>query len=164
FVEAFTFANYRVAGAAAHHIIAYSDDYADNSYYIAPFREKAIAVHPPVKLPAPDERRAAEMRAEWLAGAPGASRLIGSSGRCVGERRTDVLFRALPAGQEKYPGTKIVFAGEYLIKYENFFEPNADLIARHRDDLIFLGLLKDPKELASFYRAIDVLALPSDTE
>ncbi|HPV06096.1 MAG TPA: glycosyltransferase family 4 protein [Aggregatilineales bacterium] len=164
FVEAFTFANYRVAGAAAHHIIAYSDDYADNSYYIAPFREKAIAVHPPVKLPAPDERRAAEMRAEWLAGAPESARLIGYSGRFVEEKRPDVLIRALPAIQEKYPGTKIVFAGEYLIKYENFFERNADLIARHRDDLIFLGLLKDPKELASFYRAIDVLALPSDTE
>lgn len=164
FVERFTFANYRIAGNAAQHIIAYSDDYADHSYYIKPFREKTTAVHPPVKLPAPGEARAAELRREWLNGAPETARLIGYSGRFVEEKRPDVLIKALPEIRRHYPGTKIVFAGEYDIQYEDFYERNVDLIARHRDDLIFLGLLKDPQELANFYGAVDVLSLPSETE
>ncbi len=165
FVQSFTFANYRLAAAAAHHVIAYSEDYADNSYYIAPVRGKTTAVHPPIKMPEPDDASAAALRREWLGdNAPETARLIGYSGRFVEEKRPDVLIRALPEIQRRYPGSKIVLAGQYDMKYEDFYERSADLIARHRDDLIFLGLVADSQRMADFYRAIDVLALPSDTE
>ena len=71
FIRWFTFANYQLAGRAAHHIIAYSEDYADHSYYIAPFRQKTTAVHPPIKIPSASPHRIEELRETWLAGTNG---------------------------------------------------------------------------------------------
>ncbi len=151
FVEWFTFLLYRMAGRAAQHIIAYSEDYADHSYYVAPFRSKTVAVHPPIDIPAPDPQRVEELRAGWLAGANGQARLIGYAGRFVEEKRPDVLIRALPTIHQKYPGTKIVFAGQYDIRYEHFYERNLPLTDAFREHLVFLGLLDDPQELANFF-------------
>ncbi len=164
FVEWTTFQLYRVSGWAAHRILAYSHDYADHSYYIEPFREKTSVVHPPIKIPPPRPEQAAAHRAKWLAGAGEGARLIGYSGRFVEEKRPDVLIRALETIHRHYPGSRIVFAGQYDIKYEDFYRRSLPLIEQHRDHLIFLGLLSSEQEMADFYAAVDVLALPSDTE
>jgi glycosyltransferase involved in cell wall biosynthesis len=164
FVQWFTFQLFKTAGQAAHRLIAYSHDYADNSYYVEPFREKTSIVYPPITIPEPDARQVEANRAEWLAGADSNARLIGYAGRFVEEKRPDVLIRALPVIHEKYPGTRIVFAGQYRIQYEDFYERNRALIEQHREHLVFLGLLADSQEMANFYAACDVLALPSDTE
>ncbi len=164
FIEWFTFQLYKVAARAAHHIIAYSDDYADHSYYIAPFRHKTTAVHPPIVVATPNPRQVAKLRAQWLAGTEGTAPIIGYAGRFVEEKRPDVLIRALPTIHRRFPGARIVFAGQYDIPYENFYERNLPLIEQHREHLIFLGLLTDNRDMANFYAACDVLALPSDTE
>lgn len=164
FVSWFIFQLYLIAGRCAHHIIAYSNDYADNSYYIAPFRGKTSAVYPPIAIPTPNPQRVEVLRDQWLGGTNGAARVIGYCGRFVEEKRPDVLIRALPLIQQKYPGTKIVFAGQYRLKYEHFYARHQDLIRRHKDSLIFLDLISDEQEVANFYAACDVLALPSDTE
>jgi glycosyltransferase involved in cell wall biosynthesis len=164
FIEWFTFQNYLMAGRAAHRLIAYSHDYADHSYYIKPFRDKTSVIYPPVVVPTPNPQQVEERRAEWLAGTNGKARLIGYAGRFVEEKRPDVLIRALPTIHEKYPGTRIVFAGQYDIKYEDFYERNQALIEQYREHLIFLGLLTDDQEVSDFYAACDVLSLPSDTE
>jgi glycosyltransferase involved in cell wall biosynthesis len=164
FVQWLTFQLYLVAGWAAHHIVAYSEDYADHSYYIAPFRKKTSTVYPPISIPTPDPQRVEALRRQWLAGTDGAARLIGYAGRFVEEKRPDVLIEALPIIQQQYPGTKIVFAGQYQLKYEHFYTRHQDLIQQHRDSLVFLDLITDEQEVANFYAACDVLALPSDTE
>jgi glycosyltransferase involved in cell wall biosynthesis len=164
FVEFVTFNLFKMAGQAAHGLIAYSRDYADHSYYIAPFRDKTSAVYPPIQIPEPEPRRVAELRAKWLGDAASTGKLIGYAGRFVEEKRPDVLIRALPQIHEKFPGSKIVFAGQYDIKYENFYEQNRTLLEQHKESLLFLGLLEDEHEMANFYAACDVLALPSDTE
>ncbi|NDJ53970.1 MAG: glycosyltransferase family 4 protein [Chloroflexi bacterium] len=164
FVQWFTFQNYKIAGNAAQRIIAYSQDYADHSYYIEPFKQKTHPVYPPIDIPQPQPSRVEELKAEWLGDGNGRARLIGYAGRFVEEKRPDVLIKALPIIHETFPGTKIVLAGEYDIKYEDFYERNTALIEQYREHLIFLGLIKDPQELANFYAAVDVLALPSDTE
>ena len=164
FIQWFTFQLYKLAGPAAHRIVAYSHDYADSSYYIAPFREKTSVIYPPIVVSAPDPQHVEALRADWLAGVGGQARLIGYAGRFVEEKRPDVLIQALPHIHEKYPGSKIVFAGQYQMKYERFYERHLDLIHQYRDHLIFLGLLTDSQDVADFYAACDVLALPSDTE
>jgi len=164
FIRWFVFQNYQLAGRAAHHIIAYSEDYADHSYYIAPFRHKTTAVHPPIKIPAADPLQTEGLRESWLAGTNGTARLIGYAGRFVEEKRPDVLIRALPTIHETFPGTRIVFAGQYDIQYEDFYERNHDLVEQYRDHLVFLGLLDNDQAVANFYAAVDALALPSDTE
>jgi glycosyltransferase involved in cell wall biosynthesis len=164
FIQWSTFRLYKVAGRAADCIIAYSKDYADQSYYIAPFRHKTAAVYPPCVIPPPEPPQVERMRAEWLAGAGDRARLIGYAGRFVEEKRPDLLIRTLPTIHQKYPGSRIVFAGQYDIKYENFYEQNLALIDQYREHLIFLGLITDSQTVANFYAACDVLALPSDTE
>ncbi len=164
FIMWFIFQLYKPAAHVAHRIIAYSTDYADNSYYIAPFRSKTTAVYPPIVVSIPDARRVEALREEWLAGVNGNARLVGYAGRFVEEKRPDILIRALSTVQERFPGTRIVFAGEYDISYENFYHRHRALVEQYRASLIFLGLLTDEQAVANFYAACDVLALPSDTE
>jgi len=164
FIEFVTFNFFKLAGSASHRLIAYSNDYADHSHYISPFREKTSAVYPPIQIPSPNPQRVEELRADWLVNANGTAKIIGYAGRFVEEKRPDILIRALPFVHKKFPGSKIVFAGQYDIKYEDFYEKNLSLIEQNYDHLIFLGLLEDAHELANVYAALDVLALPSDTE
>lgn len=164
FIEDFTFRLFRLAGASAHRIIVYSRDYADHSRWVRGFRDRTSVVYPPVIIPAPDPTRAAALRRDWLGHRGTRARVVGYAGRFVEEKRPDILIRALPVVQERYPETCLVFAGQYRLAYERFYERHAALVARHRADLVFLGLLADPNELASFYAACDVLAVPSDTE
>lgn len=155
------FEMYRFMAKRAGRLIAYSHDYADQSYYLLPFRDKVSVIYPPVTIPMPEPAKAEELRAQWSNnGGP----LIGYAGRFVEEKRPDLLIRSLGVINARYPGARVVFAGEYNIKYESFWERNQDLVAQYRNQLIFLGLLTDMQDMANFYAACDVLVLPSGTE
>jgi len=147
----------RRAGA----ITAYSEDYADHSYYLMPFRDRVTAIYPPVTIPQPDPAHVAQLRAQW---SPTGGPLIGYAGRFVEEKRPDLLIKALDTINERYPNARIVFAGEYDIKYEETWERQQALVNEYRDQLLFLGLLTDMQAMADFYAACDVLVLPSGTE
>jgi glycosyltransferase involved in cell wall biosynthesis len=155
------YAMYTLLARRASHIIAYSRDYADHSYYLRPFMDKVTAVYPPIHMPLPDPKRVAEQRAEWSKdGGP----LIGFAHRFVEEKRPDLAIRALEVVSKKYPNARLVFAGEYRIDYENTWERQQALVEKSRDQLIFLGLLKDTQDVANFYAACDVQVLTSDSE
>ncbi|MEP0762999.1 MAG: glycosyltransferase family 4 protein [Chloroflexota bacterium] len=161
FVRWFTFANYRFMASRAARLIAYSHDYADHSYYLKPFRDRVSVIYPPIEVPDPDPERVAELRERW--GADGGP-IIGFAGRFVQEKRPDLLIRALEVVNRSFPRARVVFAGEYDIRYEDTWERNQALIQRYRDQLIFLGQLSSMQAMANFYAACDVLVLPSDTE
>jgi glycosyltransferase involved in cell wall biosynthesis len=152
---------FKVLAASAPQLIAYSQDYAQNSYYLRPYLDKTSTIYPPVRIPEPNREHARHLREQWQ---HGGGPVIGYSGRFVQEKRPDLAIRALEVINQHYPNARIVFAGEYDIPYENTWEVQRELISRHREQLIFLGLLKDPQELADFYAACDVIVLPSDTE
>jgi glycosyltransferase involved in cell wall biosynthesis len=163
-IQGIVFQLYKIAARTAHRIVAYSHDYADQSYYITPFRDKTSVIYPPIEIPAPNPIQAEELRATWTANGHEQTPVIGYAGRFVEEKRPDLLIQALPIVHKSYPRAKIVFAGEYLIKYEGFYDRNLSLVEQHRPYLIFLGLLESAQEMADFYAACDVLVLPSDTE
>ncbi len=161
FIEWFVFQLYKYMARNAARLIAYSHDYADHSYYLLPFRDKVSVVYPPIQMPLPNPDHVRELRAQWsMDGGP----IIGYAGRFVEEKRPDLLIRSLEVVLEEFPNARIVFAGEYQIKYEDFWERNQHLVEQYRDHLIFLGLLTDNQQMADFYAACDVLVLPSDTE
>ncbi|HVS11730.1 MAG TPA: glycosyltransferase family 4 protein [Planctomycetota bacterium] len=162
FVQWATFQLFKIAARAADRILAYSEDYRDHSYYVKPVREKTAVVHPPIRIPAPRPERVAALRREWLGEA--GSRLIGYAGRFVEEKRPDVLLESLATVHRRHPGARIVFAGQYDIPYESFWRRNHALVEATSEHVRYLGLLEDPQQLADFYAACDVLALPSDTE
>jgi glycosyltransferase involved in cell wall biosynthesis len=169
-VETVTFQVYRAAAARAQRLIAYSDDYAGHSRWIRPYLAKTRAIAPPIEIPEPDPERVRALRAAWLgADVPrpcegGSAALIGFAGRFVEEKRPDLLLEALGPVARALPASKAVFAGQYDIRYERCFERHAALVESRRAALHFLGLLEDPAELANFYAACDVLALPSASE
>jgi len=161
FVRWFTFQNYRFMAERAARLIAYSHDYADHSYYLSPFRDNVSVIYPPIEVPDPNPERVAELRARWRKnGGP----IIGYAGRFVQEKRPDLLIRALEVINQTFPTARVVFAGEYDIRYEDTWENNQALIQRYEDQLVFLGQLANMQAMANFYAACDVLVMPSDTE
>lgn len=160
-IQFVTFQLFKLMAGRAHRLMAYSRDYADNSYYLRPYLDKVTPNYPPVRIPHPDPARVAELRAQW---AHNGGPLIGYSGRFVQEKRPDVLIRSLEVINKTYPNARVVFAGQYKIPYEDTWERHADLVNQYRDQLNFLGLITSREALANFYAAMDVLVLPSDTE
>jgi len=82
----------------------------------------------------------------------------------VQEKRPDLAIKALEFINQAYPDARLVFAGEYDILYEDTWEREQAIVQQYSEQLIFLGLLEDPQDMADFYAACDVLVLPSDTE
>jgi len=161
FIQWTMFQMYRLAAHWSPRLIAYSQDYAEHSYYLRPYLDKTSVNYPPVWMPPPGAERVASLRAAWShAGGP----VIGFAGRFVEEKRPDLLIRALAVINQRYPDARVVFCGEYDIPYEDTWARHQDLVAHYRAQLIFLGLVEAPQEMADFYAACDVLALTSDTE
>lgn len=156
-----TYGMYAYMARRAHRLVGYSDDYADHSYYLQPFREKVSIIYPPIIMPAADPERVEELRQQWHhEDGP----IIGYAGRFVQEKRPDLLIKALPVINQAYPNARVVFAGEYDIAYEDTWEKNQYLVRQFEDQLIFLGLITSQQAMANFYAACDILVLPSDTE
>ncbi|MGJ3238289.1 MAG: glycosyltransferase family 4 protein [Anaerolineae bacterium] len=155
------FMMYQYMARNAAQLIAYSQDYANHSYYLKPFAYKTVVNYPPVTMPEPDPEAVAVLRAQWQhADGP----IIGYSGRFVQEKRPELAIQALAVINQRYPDARLVFAGEYEIPYEDTWEQQQHVVQHYQEQLIFLGLLKDRQALANFYAACDVIILPSDTE
>lgn len=160
-IQSIMFQLYKFMARRAPKIVAYSDDYADNSYYLQPFREKVHVIYPPITMPKPNLENAKKLRAEW---APDGGPIIAYAGRFVQEKRPDLLIRSLEIILKKYPNARIVFAGQYDIPYENTWEMYKPIVDKYKDYLIFLGLKNDMQFMADFFAASDLLALTSDSE
>lgn len=152
---------YTVLARRAVRLVAYSEDYAAHSRWLAPYREKVTVISPPVTMPLPDRETAAALRAQW---APEGGPLIGFAGRFVEEKRPDLLLRALELVTEAFPGVRVAFAGQHNVAYERTQERHAALLERWRERVLFLGVLRGMQAMADFYAACDVLALTSDSE
>jgi glycosyltransferase involved in cell wall biosynthesis len=160
-IQNVTFALYQFMANRAPKVIAYTEDYADHSYYLKPFREKVQVIYPPITMPDPNPQRAKALRAEWSHnGGP----VIGFAGRFVQEKRPDLLIQSLDVVTKKYPDARIVFAGQHIIPYENTWELYKPIVDKYHKHLIFLGLVSDMQFMADFFAACDVLALTSDSE
>jgi len=155
------FMMYQFMARNAAQLIGYSQDYADHSYYLQPFAEKTQVNYPPIAMPKPDKNAVAELREKWQ---HQSGPIIGYSGRFVQEKRPELAIKALEIINQHYPDTRLIFAGEYEIPYEDTWQRQQPVVQKYRDQLTFLGLLKGRQELASFYAACDVIILPSDTE
>ncbi len=161
FIRNTMFALYKFMASRSPKIVAYSDDYADNSYYLKPFREKVQVIYPPIHMPPVNPERAAKLRAEWShEGGP----VIGYGGRFVQEKRPDLLIKSLEVINQKYPNARIVFAGEYDIPYEDTWEKYQPIVQQYKDQLIFLGKIEEMDYMADFFAACDIMALTSQSE
>ncbi|HEY9421611.1 MAG TPA: glycosyltransferase family 4 protein [Thermoanaerobaculia bacterium] len=152
---------YRFLASAAPALVCHTRDYAENSYYLSPYLEKVAVIPPFVDVPKPDPERVRELRRTW---SPDGGPIIGFAGRFVEEKRPDLLIRSLEVVNRTFPTARIVFAGQHQIPYESYWPRNKPLVDRFQDQLVFLGVVPSPQDMADFYAACDLLALPSDTE
>ncbi|RME39145.1 MAG: glycosyltransferase family 1 protein [Thermoflexia bacterium] len=149
-----------LAGLLADRVVAYTEDFAIHSPYLARFAHKVVVIPPPVELPPATEE---EIRAfAQRVGLNGRGPVIGMAARLAAEKGVEVLLEALPRILEVYPDARVLFAGQYqnVLGEEAYARRLAPLFARYRDRWTFLGVLS-PKEMAAFYPNLDVIVVPS---
>ncbi|MFL6193925.1 MAG: glycosyltransferase family 4 protein [Thermoanaerobaculia bacterium] len=152
---------YRSLARVAPALVCHTLDYARHSSYLSPYLEKVAVIPPFIDAATPDPERVRELRRAW---SPEGGPVIGFAGRFVEEKRPDLLIRALEVVNRTFPNARIVFAGQHQIPYEAYWPRHQELVERFRGQLVFLGVVPSPRDMADFYAACDVLALPSDTE
>ncbi len=148
-----------IAGRLANVVVAYTQDYAIHSHFLAPLRGKVQVIPPPVTL-APARPGAVEAFAEkWgLDGAAGP--VIGLAARLAAEKGVEVLLGALPRILAEFPNARVLFAQPPALgekEYERRLQP---LFQEYADHWTSLGSV-DQDEMAPFYRNCDVTVLPS---
>jgi len=161
FITGVMFGLYRFMASDAPALVCHTADYARHSYYLKPYLEKVAVIPPFVDVPEPNPERVRELRRAW---SPEGGPIVGFAGRFVEEKRPDLLIRSLEEVNRTFPTAKLVFAGQHQIPYESYWPRHKPLVDRFQDQLVFLGIVPSPQDMADFYAACDILALPSDTE
>jgi glycosyltransferase involved in cell wall biosynthesis len=157
-IDRAVFASNYVAGRFAHRIVAYTQDYANNSPLLAQFKNKITVIYPPVTMAAPDADAVAALKAKYRATGHA---VVGFAARFAEEKGVKYLIDSIPFVREKIPNVKYLFAGEYQnVIGENVWERLQPLIQQHRPHLAFLGPVPN-KEMGNFFGACDVLTVPS---
>ncbi|MFQ5342180.1 MAG: glycosyltransferase [Anaerolineae bacterium] len=159
FVDQVVFISNYMAGLLADRIVAYTQDYAEHSRFLSRFLRKIEVIPPPVVIPPPE----AGTRADFLShlsldGRP----VVGFAARLATEKGAEYLLGALEHLLPELPDLHLLFAGEYknVLGEEAYFRRLEPIIERYRDHMTFLGVL-NPRQMADFYAACDLLVLPS---
>ena len=142
-------------------VTIHTQDYAENSPFLSPYKHKLAYILPPVEIPSPVPVRVQAWRRELNLDE---NKLVGFAGRFVEEKGFDFLLKAIPHVLERMPNVRFVYAGEVNVAYEAFFEEWRPLVERWQEHIVLLGLLKQEQAVANFYGMCDVLALPSRTD
>jgi glycosyltransferase involved in cell wall biosynthesis/SAM-dependent methyltransferase len=161
FLEWVGFRLLRLAGNLADAVTSYSRDYAQHSRLLIPLRHKLSYVYPPVELVAPDPVAAGLWKREL---GLEDKVLLGFAGRWVEEKGYDFLLEAMPLVRERIPNAHLVYAGELNVVYEDFYQRCLPQIEAQREHITFLGLLREPRQMANFYHMLDIFVLPSRTD
>jgi glycosyltransferase involved in cell wall biosynthesis len=151
-----------MAALLSHHIITYTQDYADHSPFLSSYKHKLTPILPPVQLPpaTPEEIQAFAQAQKVAERKP----VIGMATRFASEKGVEILLSALPAILEKYPNAQVLFAGQHLnvMGEQAYFERLAPTIKKYEQSghWTFLGNL-NPQQMAAYYPNLDVLVVPS---
>lgn len=151
-----------LAALFTHRIVAYTQDYADNSSYLKKYSHKIRIIPPPVELPNVTQNQI--LKFNYINNPTKHHPIIGIAARFASEKGIEVLLKSLDSIIQKYPNAQVWFAGPYrnIIGEEIYLERLSPVIAKFENSghWKFLGLL-NPEQMAAFYPNLDVLVLPS---
>jgi glycosyltransferase involved in cell wall biosynthesis len=151
-----------LSGKFAHRVVAYTQDFADNSPFLSRLRDKLHVITPPVELPPMTPSGIAAFAK--MHNSQRAHPVIGMAARMASEKGVEVLLNAFPCILEHYPNARILFAGQYrnVLAEEAYARKLGPLIRRYEDmdKWEFLDVL-DPVQMAAFYPNLDLLVVPS---
>lgn len=150
----------RLAGRLTDRVVAYTEDFAENSPFLQSFHDKIEVIPPPVELPDIGEGAVAAFRKMHSLDEGGP--VIGMAARLAAEKGVEVLLKALPRVLEEYPDARVLFAGQYrdVMGEEAYAQRLAPLFRKYEDHWTFLGVLR-PMQMAAFYPNLDVVVVPS---
>lgn len=148
-----------LAARACHHVVAYTEDYAEHSPYLRRHCRKRVVILPPVEIAAP-----AGATTQGARDGAGPGPVLGMAARLASEKGVEVLLDALPAIQRRFPDVRVAFAGQHRdvwgeSEYADRLRPRLEPLQRS-GAWRFLGVLS-PSEMSLFYRDIDLLLVPS---
>lgn len=147
-----------LAGIFADHIVPYTKDYADRSWYLRLFKRKLKFIYPPISVSPVDD----ELKNRWLKKLGDPKKIIGFAGRIAKQKGIPYLLNAIPSISEKVDNFKIVFAGPYKdVVGERYFDEINQLVSKYKKRISFLGDIQE-NDMSTFYSLCDVLVLPSD--
>ncbi len=148
-----------VAARFSDRLIAYTDDFARHSRFLAHYLSQVDVIPPPVEMAEPGAEALAEFRASH--GLTSRRPVIGLAVRLAAEKGVEYLFEALPAVLERYPDAVILHAGpREAIGEADYLRKIEPLVERYRAHYLHLGTL-NPEQMALFFTACDVHVLPS---
>lgn len=145
-----------VAARAAHHLVAYTDDFARHSPWLRRHAHKVTTVLPPVDVDARSADAAPRVRPQRP--------VIGMATRLAAEKGVDVLLDALPMVFARVPDASVLFAGQV----EGVWGEDAlrarvlpRIRALEADGRWTWAGVVAPEAMPAFYRRLSVLAVPS---
>ena len=149
----------RAAAGLADRIVAYTDDFAAHSPFLARYSRKTIVIPPPVSVLEVSQEAVAAFARRHL---EGSGPIIGMAARLASEKGVEYLLQALPAILARHPRAKVLFVGQHegVLGESEYARRLAPPLHRFREYWKFLGIL-DPLEMGAFYRVCDVTVLPS---
>jgi glycosyltransferase involved in cell wall biosynthesis len=151
-----------MAGRLAHHIVTYTQDYADHSPYLSRFASKLTPILPPVELPVPTPQAVSAFAEKYRTRE--LKPVIGMITRFASEKGVEILLDALPTILKKYPNAQVLYAGQHqnVMGEQAYFDRLAPQIREYEisGHWTFLGNL-DPIQLAALYPNLDVITVPS---
>lgn len=143
-------ASHLITGMCSDVIVVNSQDYADSSAYLRRFRSKVQITPPPCCL-------SEECIEPTLSGSP----IIGFVGRFAKEKGIHHLVEALPTILEQAPNAHLILVGEWRnVIGERVYDELKPLLDQLHPHVTLTGSISD-EELAGYFRAFDVLVLPS---
>jgi len=150
-----------LAGTFAHRIVAYTDDFAQNSPYLTRFAHKREVVLPNVYLPPATAEAIAAFRQRYN---PDGRPIIGMATRFAAEKGVEVLLEAFPAVLERFPNARVLFAGQYQGVWgeSSYAESLMPIIQKYQQEgrWQFLGV-QTLEQMAAFFPNLSVLVVPS---
>jgi len=150
-----------LAAGWSERIIVQTEDYSKQSPLLSKLRDKWAIILPLYEIFRPTAKEVEKFKEKnSLEG----KILIGFSGRLVEEKGVRYLLEAIPLVVKAVPKAHFVFAGDYKIKYEKYWEEIENLVERNRNHTTLLGLLENQKEIFVFYKSLDVYVQPSRTD
>lgn len=159
-VDQVTFGANYMAATWSDKIVAYTQDYADNSRLLSRFKDKIEVIPPPVIMPEPTPADVAAFRAaHHLDGRP----TLAFAARFAAEKGIEVLLDAMPTLLQRFPTLKVLFAGPYqnIVGEEAYWQRLSPRIKALGDHWEFLGTLHPLRDMPAFFGSIDCLLVPS---
>jgi glycosyltransferase involved in cell wall biosynthesis len=151
-----------LAGRFSHGVVAYTQDFADNSPFLQRYSHKLHVIPPPVELP--DMTQSGIAAFARMHNPTNKHPVIGMAARLATEKGVEVLLQAFPRILERYPDAMILFAGQYknVLAEEEYARRLLPRIRMYEEkgQWKFLDVL-DPVRMAAFYPNLDVITVPS---